>query len=257
MNTPFALVSSAINVVVTGLFAAVVLRQYLRRHRSYQLYWFAGLLMAFIATLAYVSMLQVQPASYDGIILFRMYYILGVLTPAWLGLGSVALITRPRVTTLCLTFLYLLSGATIALILLANVNTQLLSQIVGPGTGILQPGPWLVTVIVINTLGVVAVVGVAIYSGLKLYRRQQDIAGLRTSNILWANVLILVGDLVNAGAGAVARVLGFESGFWVLMAFGWVIFFVGVLLASRRSVTSRVEPVKDFEDAEKRLASSK
>ena len=257
MNTPFALISSAINVVVTGLFAAVVLRQYLRRHRSYQLYWFVGLLMAFVATLAYVFMLQAQPTSYNGVILFRTYYILGVLTPAWLGLGSVALVTRPRVTTLCLTFLYLLSAATTALVLLATIDMQKLSQIVGPGTGILQPGPWLVTVIVINTLGVVAVVGVAIYSGLKLYRRQQDIAGLRTSNILWANVLILAGDLLNAGAGTVARVLGFESGFWVLMAFGWGVFFVGVVLASRRPSTARVEPTKDFEDAEKRLASSK
>ena len=257
MDTPFALISSSINVVVTGLFAAVVLRQYLRRHRSYQLYWFVGLLMAFVATLAYVFMLRVQPASYNGIILFRAYYILGVLTPAWLGLGSVALIASPRVTTWCLTFLYLLSGATTALILLAQIDIQKLKGIVGPGTGILLPGPWLVTVIVINTLGVVAVVGVAIYSGLKLYRRQQNIAGLRTSNILWANVLILLGDLINAGAGSVARVLGFESGFWVLMAFGWVIFFVGVLLASRRSSAPRTVPVKDFEDAEKRLASSK
>ncbi|GAC1694542.1 MAG: hypothetical protein NVS9B9_17040 [Ktedonobacteraceae bacterium] len=114
MDTPFALISSAINVVVTGLFAAVVLRQYLRRHRSYQLYWFVGLLMAFIATLAYVFMLRVQPTSYNGIILFHTYYILGVLTPAWLGLGSIALISSPRITTLCLTFLYLLSGATTA-----------------------------------------------------------------------------------------------------------------------------------------------
>ena len=257
MDTPFALISSAINVVVTGLFAAVVLRQYLRRHRSYQLYWFVGLFMAFVATLAYVFMLRVQPTSYNGIILFRAYYILGVLTPAWLGLGSIALITSPRVTTWCLTFLYLLSGATTALVLLAQINMQQLSQIVGPGTGILRPGLWLVAVIVINTLGVVAVVGVAIYSGLKLYRHQQNIAGLRTSNILWANLLILLGDLVNAGAGSVARVLGFESGFWVLMAFGWVIFFVGVLLASRRSSAAKVIPAKDFEDAEKRLASSK
>ncbi|GAC1433230.1 MAG: hypothetical protein PVS3B3_30190 [Ktedonobacteraceae bacterium] len=256
MDTPFALISSAINVVVTGLFAAVVLRQYLRRHRSYQLYWFVGLLMAFIATLAYVFMLRVQPASYNGIILFHTYYILGVLTPAWLGLGSIALISSPRITTLCLTFLYLLSGATTALVLLAQINMRQLSQIVGPGTGILRPGPWLVTVIIINTLGVVAVVGVAIYSGLKLYRRQQDIAGLRTSNILWANVLILLGDLINAGAGSVARVLGFESGFWVLMACGWAIFFVGVLLASRRPVSAKIVPAKDFEDVEKRLASS-
>lgn len=257
MNTPFALLPSAMNVVVTGLFATVVLRQYVRRHRSYQLYWFVGLLMAFTATLAYVFMLRVQPTSYNGIILFHTYYVLGVLTPAWLGLGSIALISSPRVTTWCLTFLYLLSGVTTALILLAQINMQQLSQIVGPGTGILRPGPWLVAVIIINTLGVVAVVGVAIYSGLKLYRRQQDIADLRTSNILWANVLILLGDLINAGAGSVARVLGFESGFWLLMAFGWGIFFVGVLRASRRSSPVKVAPTKDFEDAEKRLASSK
>ena len=114
MDTPFALISSSINVVVTGLFAAVVLRQYLRRRRSYQLYWFVGLLMAVVATLAYVFMLRVQPASYNGIILFHTYYILGVLTPAWLGLGSIALITSRRITTWCLTFLYLLSGATTA-----------------------------------------------------------------------------------------------------------------------------------------------
>ena len=257
MDTSFSFISSAINVVVTAIFAVVVLRQYLRRHRSYQLYWAIGLLMAVVATLAYVSMLRVGPTSYNGIILFRAYYILGVLTPAWLGLGSVALISGPRSTKLWLTFLYLLSGATTALILLARINMQMLSQIVGPGTGILQPGPWLVAVIIINTLGVVEFVGVAIYSVLKLYRRQQNIAGLRTSNILWANVLILVGDLLNAGAGSVARVLGFESGFWVLMAFGWVIFFIGVLLASRRSAPAKVEPTKDFEDAEKRLASSK
>ncbi len=256
MNTPFALLSSALNVVVTGLFAAVVLRQYLKRHRSYQLYWAVGLLMAFVATLAYVFMLQVQPTSYNGIILFRTYYILGVLMPAWLGLGSIALVSSPRVTTFCLTFLYLLSGLTTALILLAKIDLHKLSQIVGPGTGIIQPGPWLIAVIIANTLGVVAVVGVAIYSGVKLYRRQQHIAGFRTSNILWANVLILVGDLINAGAGAVARVLGIESSFWVGMALGWIVFFAGVLLTSRRPKTVKAEPTKDFEDAEKRLASS-
>ncbi|GAC1406374.1 MAG: hypothetical protein NVSMB49_25970 [Ktedonobacteraceae bacterium] len=256
MSTSFALFSSATNVGVTGIFAAVVLRQYLRRHRSYQLYWCVGLLMAFIATLAYVFMLRVQPTSYNGIILFHTYYILGVLTPAWLGLGSVALISSPRATTLWLTFLYVLSGVTTALVLLAKIDMNKLSQIVGPGTGILQPGPWLVAVIIVNTLGVVAVVGVAIYSGLKLYRRQRDVAGFRTSNILWANVLILAGDLINAGAGTVARTLGIESGFWILMALGWIVFFVGVLLASRRPVTTNAEPAKDVKDAEKRLTSS-
>jgi hypothetical protein len=40
------------------------------------------------------------------------------------------------------------------------------------------------------------------------------------------------------------------------MAFGWVIFFIGVLLASRRSAPARVEPKKDFEDAERMTGAS-
>ena len=253
MNNTLSLLSAIINVLVTGIFAGVVLRQYLRRHRGYQLYWSVGLFMAFFATLSYVFMLLAGPTSYDGVILFRFYYVLGVLTPSWLGLGSVALISGPRLTTISLTFLYLLSGFTTALVLLAGIDMGQLAKIVGPGTGILIPGLWLVAVIVANTLGVVAVIGVAIYSGLKLLRQQKVIAGFRTSNILWANVLILVGDLLNAAAGTFARVLGFESGFWVIMAFGWLVFFVGVLLASKRSSaaratqtkTTQVENVKD------------
>jgi len=261
MNNTLSLLSAILNVLVTGIFAIVVLRQYLRRHRSYQLYWSVGLFMAFLATLCYVFMLLTGPTSYDGVILFRFYYVLGVLTPAWLGLGSVALISGPRLTTICLTFLYLLSALTTALVLLAQIDMRPLATIVGPGTGILIPGLWLVAVIVANTLGVVAVVGVAIYSGLKLLRQQNVIAGFRTSNILWANVLILAGDLLNAAAGTFARVLGFESGFWIVMAFGWLVFFAGVLLASRRSATARatqtkIVPVADVEDVEKRAVSS-
>lgn len=257
MNSFLTLLSPTINVIVTGIFAGVVTRQYLSRHRLYQLYWATGLLMAFIATLAYVLMLLAHPTSSSGVLFFRVYYILGVLSPSWLGLGSIALVARPRATQTTFLLLTVLSVLTFVLILIATINIQLLGQIVGPGTGIVQPGLWLVLVIVLNTFGVVAVVGVAVYSGLKLLRRQSTIAGFRTSTILWANIFILVGDLINAAAGSLARVLGIESGFWVIMAFGWVIFFIGVLLASRRSRPAKpASTTRDLEDAEKRLASS-
>src|SRR5438477_612566 len=100
--------------------------------------------------------------------------------------------------------------------------------VTGLFAGILQPqlGAWLITIIVLNTLGVLAVVGVAIYSGWKLIQRQG------TSSLLWANVLILAGDLINAAAGTTAR-LGVKNIFWLVMTFGWIVFFIGVLLASR------------------------
>lgn len=256
MTTPLTLIPPIVNVVVTGLFAIVVLRQYLTRHRSYQLYWTMGLLMAFVATLAYVSMLIAHPASLAGILFFHLYYILGILSPAWLGLGSLALISGIRTTYIMLTILYLLSALATVLIFFASIDMQKLSIITNTGTGILQPGPWLVLVIVLNTFGVLAVVGVAAYSGWKMLRRQSSMGGLPTSNILRANVLILVGDLLNAAAGTLARGLGIDSFFWLIMAVGWSVFFVGVLYASRRSRSTGAAPKKDLAEAEKQVASS-
>lgn len=239
MNDPILLLYPIVNVIVTGLFAGIVLRQYVQRHRVYQLYWTIGLLMAFAATLAYVLMIITQPTSSVGMLFFRLYYILGAaLVPAWLGLGSIALVASKQVTRSCFIVLCVLSILAAVLISLAEVNLTQLAHIAGtPGTGILQPGAWLITIIILNTLGVVAVVGVAIYSGWKLVRRQSSVGGLSTSNILWANVLILAGDLLNGTAGTLARFSGVENTFWLVMSLGWVLFLIGVLLASQRRVT--------------------
>ena len=230
MNINIQLLYPVINVIVTGLFAGVVLRQYLQRHRTYQLYWAIALFMAFIATLAYVTMILVQPASNPGVLFFQLYYILGAaLMPAWLGLGSIALVASARMTRISLAVLSVLSALAALLIAFAGVDRHQLSQIAGtPGTGILQPGigAWLITIIILNTLGVVAVVGVAIYSAWKVRRRQGS------GTLLRANLLILAGDLINALAGSTAR-LGVKNVFWLLMALGWTVFFIGVLLASR------------------------
>src|SRR5579883_695307 len=92
MNDPILFVPPVINVIVTGLFAGVIVRQYVTRRRIYQLYWSIALSMAFLATLAYIGMIAAQPTSGTGVLLFRLYYILGgALMPAWLGLGSIAL----------------------------------------------------------------------------------------------------------------------------------------------------------------------
>jgi hypothetical protein len=230
MNTVILLLYPSVNVIVTGLFAGVVLRQYLRRHRAYQLYWTIALSMAFVATLAYVAMILVQPTSDLGVLCFKLYYILGAaLMPAWLGLGSIALVASARMTRICLVVLSVLSVLATLLIVFAGVDRVQLSHIAGtPGTGILQPevGAWLITIIILNTLGVVAVVGVAIYSAWNVKRRQGS------GTLLGANMLILAGDLINAFAGTTAR-LGVKNIFWLIMTLGWTVFFMGVLLASR------------------------
>lgn len=237
MKDAILLIAPAINVLVTASFAWVVLRQYLKRQRIYQLYWSIALIMAFVATVAYMLMLVAQPTSLMGMLFFRLYYALGgTIMPSWLGLGSLALVSPPRVTRIFLIALTILSVIAVSLVFSATINLPHLSQIAGtPGTGTLQPGPWLVMTITLNTLGVAAIAGVAAYSGWKLLRRSAEVAGLRASSLLWANVLILSGALLNGAAGTLARFTGLETLFWLIMAVGWLVFFTGVLLTSHRA----------------------
>src|SRR5258708_18186861 len=99
-----------------------------------------------------------QPTSDAGILLFRFYYILGgALMPAWLGLGSIALVSSSRVSYICLTILYILSALATVLIFFAQVDMTKLAIIAGnPGTGILQAGLLGGTIIIFNLLGGVA-----------------------------------------------------------------------------------------------------
>ncbi|MBX5451675.1 hypothetical protein [Thermogemmatispora sp.] len=237
METVLLVSFAIVNVIVTAAFAGVVLMQYWQRRRPHQLYWSLALGMAFVATLAYVLMIPAQPTSALGTALFRIYYILGAaLTSAWLGLGSVALVSSRRVTLACLIVLSLVSLLAIISIATAGVDQQALSHVIGSsGRGVLQLGAGVITIIVLNTVGVVAVVGVLLYSLWKLLRRQTSIRGLQTSNIFWGNILILLGELLNAAAGSFARFMGLESTFWLFMALGWIVFFGGVLLTGRRA----------------------
>ncbi|HVB73127.1 MAG TPA: hypothetical protein VNE38_06175 [Ktedonobacteraceae bacterium] len=242
------LIFAIVNVVVTGLFASAVLNQFVQRRRIYQLYWMIALLMAFFATLSYVFMIIVGPTSGAGIVFFRAYYILGAaLAPSWLGLGSIALVTGARVTRICLAVVSILSVITAVIIAISPLDIHALSQVAGtPGTGILQnQAAWLPLTITLNSLGVLAVVGVAIYSGWKLLRRQSSVAGFHPGNLLLANVLILIGDLLNAAAGTTARAFGLSGSFWLVMTAGWIVFFSGVMLASKRSATDKTNRKKD------------
>ena len=206
---------------ISAAFAAAVSWQYASRRRPYQLAWCAALLMSALAAEAYV--LALPPMSSQ--IAFRVYYALGgVLMPAWLGLGSVLLVGSPKVGEWAFGALTAVSALAVGAVAVAPLDGPALARLDGgPGTGILQAGVWLPMTIVLNTAGVIAVVGVAMYSGIALARRRGS------AQLLAANVLIAAGDLTVGVAGSMART-GHPELFWITMLVGWIVIFGGFLL---------------------------
>ncbi len=202
---------------ISAVFAGVVLGQYGQRRRPYQLVWAIALLMSALASAGYVLALPPN-SSQSG---FRLYYALGgMLMPAWLGLGSLFLVASRRLAEMALALLVNTSALGVGAISAAPLNAEALAQLNGrPGTGVLEPGAWLPLTIILNTVGVAAVVGVAIYTAL------------RRRHLLGANVLIAAGDLVIGAAGAMART-GKPELFWATMLAGWIVIFAGFLMAS-------------------------
>jgi hypothetical protein len=228
--------------VVSTVFALAVLRQYLLRHRPYQLAWVASLASAAGGSLAYVVFLAGDKPE----LAFRLYYILGALwTAPLLGLGSVLLVARSEraQARARLTVVAVLIGCAVgAVVLLVSpiyppcpAGTpgsvvghcgvlQALNGGPGSNPDVYKPGIWTLFLIVLNTFGGVAVVGVALLSAWHLWRRGGS------ARLVGANALIALGTIVISQAGTMART-GFGVGlFWLTMAVGWVILFGGFLL---------------------------
>jgi hypothetical protein len=225
--------------IVSLAFGVIVLSQWMARRRSQQLIWAIALLMAAGASFAFVGFL------FNGSeLLFRVYYALGaLLMAAYLGMGSLYLALSRRVADLILAALVIVSAFGVALILVAPVKVVALHGLQhtsGAGTGVLKQGPWLLPLIVLNSFGAAAVIGVALYSAYKVLRRQAPV------RFAVANVTIAVGTGIVSGAGSAAR-LGSPNYFWVLMAVGWVVIFAGFLLTLK--LAPRVRPSRDVPQA--------
>jgi hypothetical protein len=213
---------------VSLFFGVAVFRQYLSRRRPYQLAWCASLGSAALGSLAYVVFLAADKSE----LAFRLYYVFGaLLTAPLLGLGSLLLIARgdrARERVRIIVYVVVVGSLVGTLLLLINpVNASVLRQLNGgPGTDpdVYKSGPWLVFLIVLNIFGALAVIGVALYSGWNLWRRNGS------GRLVGANALIALGTIVISQAGGMAR-SGFGAGaFWLTMTVGWVVLFGGFLL---------------------------
>jgi len=88
-----ALALPLVATILAGVFALLLVDQWLRRRRPYQLAWAIGVAMFGVAAFAEVLG---SISGWDGT-LFRLWYLTGaVWVAAWLGLGTVLLLARTR-----------------------------------------------------------------------------------------------------------------------------------------------------------------
>lgn len=213
-------------VIVNAIFGAIVLRQYIDRRRPYQLVWTISLAIGMFAALFYILFLAFDHNS----LCFKLYYICGaLLMAAYLGLGSVYLHMPRRSADITAAVLVILSVIGIVMLLVASINHAQLAiaaHDVAPGTKALKPGPWKAMVAVLNIFGSIAVIGAAIYSAWRTYKRQAPL------NFLYANILVATGTFLAAAAGSAADQGAFAGSFWLLLALGFVVLFCGFLLTT-------------------------
>jgi hypothetical protein len=220
--------------IVAFTFAGILLKQYLDRHRPYQLVWTVSLSLGGLAGLAFDLFLL----DHRSITFFRLYYITGaLLMAAYLGLGSVYLLAPRRIA-------YGIAAIVIALsiigtVVIASTPIQagtLHGANVEAGTRSIS-GPAIALVAILNTFGAFAVIGGAAYSAWGVWKRQGP------PRLLAANVLIAAGTICASLAGTLARLTAHGSAFWSLLALGFAILFSGFLL------TGMTRPARVEQDA--------
>ncbi|HAH64920.1 MAG TPA: hypothetical protein DCL72_05455, partial [Rhizobiales bacterium] len=110
---------------VGGAFAAVVAGQYLRRRKPYQAVWALALGMFAAAALFETAGVAFGwlDATYKGYYLFG-----GLLNVGWLGLGSLLLLTSPRVGRIAIVVMVVVSVIALVAVIFAHTNHELLKS---------------------------------------------------------------------------------------------------------------------------------
>lgn len=215
------------------IFAWQVAQDYTARKRPYQALWATALVMTTIASMGYLAASQNQvPWA------FRIYYIFGaLLVPPYMGMGSLFLVVRESIARKILWGVHVLGLVGAVLILGAPMDIDALATLSGgSGRGILASGPWLPFVIFLNFFGTLCVSGVALYSAIRSIVSRQD------GRFALANLTIGVGFLLLAVAGSVARwVPDWDGAFWLVMAMGWLIAFVGFRIVTLAAEARRAQ----------------
>ena len=187
--------------------------------------------MSTIGSLGYAA--AVQWTSELG---FRLYYIFGALAVApVMGMGSVYLAMPRKVADRLMWVVSALLVIGTVLLFGARIDSAALAALAGgSGQGVFLPGPWLITMILLNFFGTAAVAGIAVFSAWRAARSRSDVG------FMWGNLVIGLGFLTLAMAGSMARWFpAWDGGFWVAMAVGWLVAYIGFRIVTKAAEARR------------------
>jgi hypothetical protein len=185
------------------VYVGLLVSQYLKRRKMHQLMWAVGFL--FYAVAAVMEFYSGITGNWDPS-LYRVYIVLAASLVGFLGNGTVYLVARKRIwgdlylafNLVCLAiFLY----GTMTATLVPDALRQSGIIIGGNGLGASGTFPRLMS-LPFNIPGTLFLIGGSVLSIIKFWPK--PVFRYR----VWANVLIIAGTLMIAGAGSLARLGG-------------------------------------------------
>lgn len=210
-----------LSTLVSILFAAMVLDQYRRRHKPYQLVWTVGLVWYAISA----GTEFLGNAFGWSVELYRWWYIIGAFyVAAYLGMGTVYLLAPRRYAHAVMAVLALGSLYAAYRVLAAPVDAALLPAAGEIVSGRALPGEVRILTPFFNVFGAGALVLGAVYSAWYFWRR--GVMGHRVAS----NVLIALGAFIPSLTSGLSR-FGITGAFFLGELLGVVIIFLGFLVS--------------------------
>ena len=202
---------------VSAVFAAVVLGQYVRQRKPYQLMWAIGLSLFAVAAAAGALARSTGVNATE----YRVFYLFGaILNVAWLGLGTVYLLASRRWASGALVAVALLSVVGAYAVFAAPVD---IAAAADSGRGFGDAALPRILAGIGSGVGSLVLIGGALWSAWVFLRRRHN--GRRAL----ANVVIAVGVLIVA-AGGTATFTGASGILELTNVIGISVMFAGFLL---------------------------
>jgi len=208
------------------VFAVLVFRRYAQRGGLHLLIWGIGLTMYGLGTLA-EALLTI---TYSPVILHSWYLFGAILTPAWLGQGTVHLLVRRKQVANTL-LVILIIASVIATVKIFSLPTKDALYVVGIPVSaqyrdvMARDSFTAILLSVFALYGTVTLVGGALYSAYIFLRKR-----IMPQRVL-GNVFIAIGGLSPALGGTLAA-RGFGEYLFASELFGAVLLFIGFRLAT-------------------------